>query len=134
MSGDYISDMIIRIKNGQHARLKSIKLSSFTPQICFKILDILEQEGYVRGYKKIRLPSGNYENIVLLKYNAIGTPIIKGIFKISVSSRQVFLSTYSLWKSKNTLGGFILSTPKGLLFDRDARFYNVGGQLLLGVY
>ena len=96
---------------------------------------MLREEGYIVGFQE-------YYNVklkrtfikVLLKYNAIGVPAIKKIFQISKPTRRVYISTQVLWKPKASAGLFILSTPKGLLIDRDARLLNVGGELLLGVY
>jgi small subunit ribosomal protein S8 len=60
--------------------------------------------------------------------------VIRNIFRVSKPGRRVFLSTKALWKPKTTTGIFILSTPKGLYTDRDARFFNLGGEILCGVY
>ena len=64
----------------------------------------------------------------------MGVPSIRKIFQISKPSKRIYVATQVLWKPKSTSGIFILSTPKGFLVDREARLFNVGGELLLGVY
>ncbi len=135
---DYISDMLTRIRNGQKAKLKEIVLHENTPKKCFQILNILEKEGYILGWEEWNI---NVNNIkinkkikVLLKYNGQGITAIRGIFVISKPGRRVFLSTKSLWKPKSSMGIFILSTPFGFLTDKEARFFNVGGEIICGIF
>ena len=130
-----LGDLITRIYNGQQARLGAILLDARTPKSCLLILDILRNEGYILGYhtwydSKLKRTFLK----VLLKYSTLGTPAIKNFFLISKPTRRIYISTLVLWKPKATSGCFLLSTPKGLLVDRDARLLNVGGELLLGVY
>lgn len=130
-----LGDLITRIYNGQQARLGAILLHSATPKYCMAILEILREEGYILGFQEWYDPKLNRTFLkILLKYNAMGVPAIKKIFQISKPTRRIYISTIILWKPKATAGFFILSTPKGLLIDRDARLLNVGGELLLGVY
>lgn len=132
---DYISDMIVRIKNGQKVRLKSILLHHSTPKHCLKILDLLTSEGFIYGYQEFLNQETNAKQIkVLLKYNTNGIPAINNIFRISTAGRRIYVSTKTLWKPKTTSGIFILSTPKGFYVDRDARFFNLGGELICGIY
>lgn len=126
---DNLSDMLARIKNGQKAKLFEIYLFSPVPKICFKTLDLLYQEGYIRGFKKI------YNNKklcvkVLLKYDLEGNPVITKIGRVSKPGRRIYTSVKSIWKIKSGLGMFILSTPKGILTDSDARMLNTGGEVL----
>lgn len=130
-----LGDLIVRIYNGQQARLGAIILHQATPKSCLLILEILRKEGYILGFQEWYDARLNRNFIkVLLKYNAMGVPAIKKIFQISKPTRRVYVSTILLWKPKATAGFFILSTPKGILIDRDARLLNVGGELLLGIY
>lgn len=126
---DNISDMLTRIRNGQKSKLYEIELYCPTPLICLNILNVLYKEGYIRGLKK------NYINKkltvkVLLKYDIQGTPVISKIERVSTPGRRVYSSIKSLWKIKSGLGIFILSTPKGILTDSEARYLNIGGEVL----
>ena len=132
---DYISDMLVRIKNGQKVGLASTELHVTTPKSCVKILDILTKEGFIYGYEEVFGQTAKSKVIrVILKYNAVGVPAISNIFRISTPGRRIYVSTKALWKPKTTTGIFILSTPKGFHTDRDARFLNLGGELICGVY
>lgn len=96
---DFVSDMITRIRNGQRAQLGAIFLHPTTPHFCLKILQILCDEGYIRGIKESSLIVGKktykvYK--VLLKYNANGVPAISSIFRVSKISRRVFVSLKAL--------------------------------------
>jgi len=132
---DYLGDLIIRIKNAQNAGLPEVIMHPYMPKRYLKILDLLYQEGYLRGYmEQYDSLKGHLVTKVFLKYSLEGTPIIENIFKISAPGRRIYVSTKTLWKPKNGKGVFLLSTTKGFLSDRDARLLNVGGELLLGVY
>ena len=103
---DFVGDMITRIRNGQRARLGVISLHPATPNFCLKILNILYSQGYIRGYYQGTLKKGLKKEIstlpvipiiyVLLKYNIRGTPVISQIFRVSKSSRRVFLKLEAL--------------------------------------
>lgn len=135
MINDFIGDMIIRIRNGYQARLSAVVLHSASPKYCIKILEILEAEGYISGFQYNKNNLNNKIIIkVFLKYNDFGKSTIQNIFKVSSSGRRIYVSIKQLWKIKGTLGVFLLSTPKGILTDKDARLLNVGGELLLGIY
>jgi len=130
-----LGDLITRIYNGQQARLGAIILHPATPKSCILVLDLLRDEGYILGYNLWYDPKLKRTFLkVLLKYSAYGAPAIKKIFQISKPTRRIYISTVILWKPKASAGLYILSTPKGLLTDRDARLLNVGGELLLGIY
>lgn len=126
---DNISDMLTRIRNGQKAKLNKISLYSPTPKICLNILKILYKKGYLRGLKKVYI-NKKLTIDVLLKYDIEGNPLIKKIERVSTPGRRVYVSIKSLWKVKLGAGIFVLSTPKGLLTDNEARFLNVGGEVL----
>lgn len=130
---NYIGDMLTRIRNGQRARLGAVYLHKYTPKICIQILILLRNEGYITGFQYI-LDNNTKQLKVLLKYNATGEAVVKGIFQVSTPGKGVYLSVNSLWKPKNNFGIFILSTTKGLMVDREARLNNLGGEILCGVY
>lgn len=130
-----LGDLIVRIQNGQQARLGAILLHPATPKRLFIILEILRDEGYILDFQEWYDQRTKHTFIKLfLKYNAMGVPSIRKIFQISKPTKRIYISTKALWKPKSTGGLFILSTPKGFLVDRDARLFNVGGELLLGIY
>ena len=126
---DNISDMLARIKNGQKSKLFEVDLFTPTPLVCINILNVLYKQGYIRGLKKVYKNDKKYIK-VLLKYDFQGEALIKNIKRISKPSRRVYVSIKSLWKVNTGAGIFILSTPKGILTDNEARFLNIGGEVL----
>lgn len=132
---DYLADLIIRIKNGQRAKLPEVTMHPYLPKRYLKILRLLYQEGYIRGYVEHRNTLTGKVNIkVLLKYGPRGEPIIEDIFQISKPGRRIYTSIKALWQPKGSRGVIFLSTTKGFISDRDARFLNLGGEVLFGVY
>lgn len=132
---DFLSDMLTRIRNGQRAGLDVVYLHPYTPQFCKDVLNVLYEEGYIRGFSEYNADNKTKKQIkVFLKYKNGGGPVIEGLFRVSTPGRRVFASTKVLWKPKNTSGIFIFATPQGIMTDRDARFLNVGGEVLCGVY
>lgn len=132
---NFLGDLLTRIRNGQQARLGAILLHPATPQSCIAVLEVLRDEGYIIGFQEWYDVRTNRRFLkVILKYSATGAPAIRGIFQVSKPSRRVYASTKALWKPKTTVGIFVLSTPKGILADRDARMFNAGGEILLGIY
>jgi len=130
---NYVADMLIRIKNGQKAQLDAVTLHSNMPKFCFKILEILYQEGFIRGFK-INYKSNNVKVVkVLLKYENSGASVMKNVTLVSTPGRRVYASVRSLWTIKNGTGIYILSTPKGVMIDRDARILNLGGEVLCAI-
>lgn len=132
---DNISDMLTRIRNGQQAKKSYIFLYNPAPKVCLNILNILYKEGFIRGYKKYYNPiKKQLQWKVLLKYDYNGKSTIKQIVRISKPSRRVMIGIKSLWKLKSGMGIFIISTTKGLMTDKEARFLNLGGEVLLSVF
>lgn len=132
---DYLGDLIVRIKNAQRAQLPEARMHPYFPKRYLKILRLLYREGYIRGYNEHWDASLKQPVIrVFLKYSLRGEPIISNIFRISTPGRRVYASTKTLWQPNGGRGILILSTPKGFLVDRDARFLNLGGEVLFGVY
>lgn len=132
---DFLSDMLIRLKNGQRAGSDAVILHHSMPRYCVEVLEVLYKEGYINGFREYLDAQTKSKKIrVYLKYSGTGVPAIQNVFRVSTPGRRVYVSTKILWKPKNTAGVFLLSTPKGILVDRDARLLNVGGELLCGIY
>ncbi len=132
---DFLSDMLTRIRNGQRAGLDAVYMHSHMPRVCMDVLDILYEEGYIRGFSENYDNKKNIKKIkVLLKYKNGGGPVIEGIFRVSTPGRRVYISTKVLWKPKSNVGIFIFSTPQGVMTDREARLLNLGGEVLCGIY
>ena len=127
---DPIGDMLARIKNSQLRNHKQVKLPSSKFKI--KIADVLKNEGYIINYKV----SSDEKKPILeieLKYN-YGTPVISTIERVSKPGRRIFSSAESLPKVNNGLGIAIVSTPKGVMTDIDARKQRVGGEIICKVF
>ena len=127
---DPIGDMIARIKNAQMRNHKTVELPSSNFKI--KISDILKSEGYILDYKT---NSENNKSILLiyLKYHS-GNPVISAIERVSKPGRRIFSRAESLPKINNGLGIAIVSTPKGVMTDMDARKQKVGGEIICKVF
>jgi small subunit ribosomal protein S8 len=97
------------------------------------VLEVLKTEGYIRGYASVEHPSGHNELEIELKYFD-GEPVIKEIERISKPGRRVYASVKNLPRVRNGLGISVLSTPKGIMADHEARDANVGGEILFTVF
>ena len=127
---DPIGDMIARIKNSQLRNHKKVELPSSKFKI--KIADVLKNEGYINGFNVDK--NDNKQVLIIdLKYNS-GSPVISVIERISKPGRRVFSSAQSLPKINNGLGIAIISTPKGVMTDIDARKQKVGGEIICKVF
>ena len=127
---DPIGDMLARIKNSLMRNHSKVKLTS--SKFKTKIAEVLKNEGYIIDYKIIsesKLPLLE----IILKYNS-GSPVISVIERISKPGRRVFSSAESLPKINNGLGIAIISTPKGVMTDIDARKQKVGGEIICKVF
>lgn len=132
---DFLSDMLTRIRNGQRAGLNAVYLHSHMPKMCKSVLQILCEEGYIRGFSEYDTDKITDRKIkVFLKYKNNGAPVIEGIFRVSTPGRRIYVSTRLLWKPKTSVGLFIFSTPQGIMVDRNARLMNLGGEVLCGIY
>ena len=128
---DPIADMLTRIRNGLQAGKSSVKSpASKTRQ---RILDVLEREGYIRGYSRSELDGNKAELEIELKYHE-GIPVIRTLNRVSKPGRRVYSSVADLPRVHNGLGISIVSTPKGVLSDAEAREGNVGGEVLCTVF
>jgi small subunit ribosomal protein S8 len=130
-SNDPIGDMIARIRNAaMRGRSKVVTPASKLRQ---RVLDVLQAEGYIRGYSRSETPEGFAQFEIELKYYD-GQPVIAEIARVSKPGRRVYSSIGDLKPVKNGLGMSILSTSKGVMSDTAARDANVGGEVLCRVY
>ena len=127
---DPISDMLTRIRNA-HMRNKN-KVTVPPSKLRERVLEVLHKEGYIRGFAVIE-KDGKSEIEVELKYFD-GLPAIKEIDRVSKPGRRVYASVATLPSVFNGLGISILSTPKGVMSDSEARAQNVGGEVLCTVF
>ena len=128
---DPVGDMLTRIRNA----LMRGKSSVSTPasKLRASVLDVLQAEGYIRGYSRTDYNNGKADLEIELKYFD-GQPVIREITRISKPGRRVYSSVKSLPNVANGLGISILSTPKGVMADHDAREQNVGGEVLCQIF
>ncbi|MBA2933364.1 30S ribosomal protein S8 [Sphingomonas sp. CGMCC 1.13654] len=127
---DPVGDLLTRIRNGQRARKDSV----LTPasKLRTRVLDVLQREGYIRGYSDETL--NEHPGIrIELKYFE-GQPAIQHIARVSKPGRRVYSGSKELPVVRNGLGITIVSTPKGVLSDAEAREQNVGGEVLAEVF
>jgi small subunit ribosomal protein S8 len=130
MMNDPLGDLLARIRNAQ-MRNKS-KVSSPNSRLRERVLDVLKNEGYIRGYAVVER-EGRSEIEVELKYFD-GEPVIRELARVSKPGRRVYSSVRNLPRINNGLGVAIVSTPKGVMADHDARDANVGGEILFTVF
>jgi len=128
---DPLGDMLTRIRNAQ-MRKKS-KVSSPASKLRAHVLDVLQSEGYIRGYSTVSFNDGMSELEIELKYYD-GEPVIREIERVSRPGRRVYASVRNLPRVANGLGISILSTSKGVMSDNDAREQNVGGEVLCRIF
>lgn len=128
---DPLGDMLTRIRNGQRARKSSVRAPA--SKLRANVLEVLKREGYIRGYFTTEMRKGLAELEIELKYND-GTPVIQEISRVSTPGRRVYSRIKELPREYNGLGITILSTPRGVLSDQEARAHNVGGEVLCRVF
>ena len=128
---DPLGDMLTRIRNAQ-MRNRS-KVSTPASKLRARVLDVLREEGYIRGYAEIEYGGGKTEFEIELNYYD-GAPVIREIKRVSTPGRRVYSSVQELPTIANGLGVAILSTPKGVMSDTRARAENVGGEVLCSVF
>ena len=127
---DPIGDMLARLKNSQMRNHKKTEMPS--SKFKEKIAEILKIEGYIIDYQ-VKSENNKSNLHINLKYNS-GTPVINSIERISKPGRRIFSSAESLPKVNNGLGIAIISTPKGVMTDIDARKHNIGGEIICKVF
>ncbi|ADZ70180.1 30S ribosomal protein S8 [Polymorphum gilvum] len=128
---DPLGDMLTRIRNAQ-LRRKS-KVTSPNSKLRAHVLDVLAKEGYIRGYTTVEYEDGKSELEIELKYFD-GEPVIRTIERVSKPGRRVYSSVKNIPHVANGLGVSILSTPRGVMSDHQARDENVGGEVLCRVF
>ena len=128
---DPIGDMLARIRNAQE-RGKS-KVSTPASRLRERVLEVLQSEGFIRGFATVQLGQSKAEIEIELKYFD-GSPVIREIQRVSKPGRRVYASVATMPTVYNGLGISILSTPKGVMSDADARAQNVGGEVLCTVF
>ncbi|HEY1449182.1 MAG TPA: 30S ribosomal protein S8 [Caulobacteraceae bacterium] len=131
MVNDPIGDMIARIRNA--AERRRAKVTTPASKMRERVLEVLQSEGYIRGFTLVQRPGAFPEFEVELKYFD-GEPVIAEISRVSKPGRRVYSAIADLKPVKNGLGISILSTPKGVMSDTAARDANVGGEVLCRVY
>ena len=130
MSNHAVSQLVTCLKNGQMARKEKV----ITPSSKMKlsILDILKKDGFIKGYEVEN--NGSFDVVeITLSYNGL-QPVIRDIEVISKPGRRVYSKVENIPVVYNGLGVVILSTPKGIVTDYDAKHLNVGGELLLKIF
>ncbi len=128
---DPIGDMLTRIRNSQ-MRGKSTVITPASKLRAW-VLDVLADEGYIRGYEKVTGKDGHPALEISLKYYE-GTPVIREIKRVSKPGRRVYMSVKDLPSVRQGLGVSIVSTPRGVMSDANARVANVGGEVLCTVF
>ncbi len=128
---DPLGDMLTRIRNGQRARKPVIE--SPASRVRANVLEVLQREGYIRGYSRAEVRPGVAELKIELKY-VDGEPVIREITRVSKPGRRVYSRIADLPRIYNGLGIAILSTPRGVMSDNEARAANVGGEVLCRVF
>lgn len=128
---DPVGDMLTRIRNGQTAHLDSITAPA--SRLRANVLDVLQREGFIRGFFEEELRPGVRELRIELKYDS-GRPVIREIKRVSKPGRRVYSKIADLPKFYNGLGISILSTPRGVMSDNEARAANVGGEVICKVF
>jgi small subunit ribosomal protein S8 len=123
--------MLTRIRNGQKAGKATIV--SPASKVRASVLDVLKREGYIRGYQQSDGDSGGIEFRIELKYHE-GHPVIREISRVSRPGRRVYSKVAEIPRVFNGLGISILSTPRGVMSDNEARAANVGGEVLCRVF
>ena len=127
---DPLGDMLTRIRNGQQARKDSIVTPASNLRV--RVLEVLQREGYIRGYSEEEL-AGQKGLRIELKYFE-GQPAIHHLARVSKPGRRVYSGSRELPTVRNGLGISIVSTPRGVLSDAEARDQNVGGEVLAEVF
>ena len=130
MITDPIGDLLTRIRNGQLRRTSKIR--SPNSRLRVRLLDVLQEEGFIRGYAEVEI-KGHKELEIELKYHE-GEPVIRELKRVSTPGRRVYTSVKELKPHRQGLGVSIVSTPKGVMTDTHAREANVGGEVLCHVF
>ena len=128
---DPLGDMLTRIRNGQMAKKSSVVAPA--SKLRANVLDVLKREGFIRGFEQVEKSAGISEIKIELKYFE-GLPAIQEISRVSKPGRRVYSKIKNLSNVYNGLGISIISTPRGVMSDAEAREANVGGEVLCQVF
>ena len=128
---DPLGDLLARIRNAQHRRLP--KVSTPASNLRANVLEVLRKEGYIRGFSSTEIEPGISSIEIELKYHE-GEPVIREIRRVSKPGRRVYSKIKDLHRPYNGLGIAVLSTPRGVMSDSEARAANVGGEVLCQVF
>lgn len=128
---DPLGDMLTRIRNGQRVGKSVVRAPA--SKLRANVLEVLKREGFIRGFSKEDVRAGISELAIELKY-ADGDPAISEISRVSRPGRRVYSKIKELPRYYNGLGVTILSTPRGVMSDQEARTANVGGEVLCQVF
>lgn len=130
---DPIADLLTRVRNASRARHQKVAVP--WSRLKENIVKILIEEGYLKESKKVKAAEGGGEDLVIqLKFDRENRPIISGLKRVSSPGRRVYVGAQGITPVRKGLGIHILSTPKGILVDREAQKANVGGELLCSVW
>jgi small subunit ribosomal protein S8 len=128
---DPLGDMLTRIRNAQMRGKSTVKTPAST--LRGRVLEVLLSEGYIRGFEKAPTDNGQGEYTISLKYYE-GEPVIREVKRVSKPGRRVYMGVKEIPSVRNGLGVSIVSTPKGVMSDANARAANVGGEVLCTVF
>ena len=128
---DPLGDMLTRIRNGQQANKSTVMAPA--SKLRSNVLEVLKREGFIRGYTQAEVRPGIAELTIELTYHE-GTPVIREISRVSTPGCRVYSKIKDLARVYNGLGVSILSTPRGVMSDAEARGANVGGEVLCKVF
>lgn len=128
---DPLGDMLARIKNGLHARKRTV--TSPASRLRERVLEVLKEEGYIRGYTRTADERGLPALSIELKYDN-GAPVIREMQRVSRPGRRVYSKVADMPSFYNGLGIMVVSTPHGVMADHRARSENVGGEVLCKVF
>jgi small subunit ribosomal protein S8 len=128
---DPLGDMLARIRNGQRAKKETVTCPA--SKLKASVLAVLESEGYIRGYKEEKSEVGLPEIRIDLKYDQ-GVPVIREVSRISRPGLRIYKGSKELPRHYNGLGISVVSTPRGVMADHEARNQNVGGEVLCQVF
>lgn len=128
---DPLGDMLTRIRNA-YGRKKT-KVSTPASKLRARVLEVMKSEGYIRDFSQTDFGNGKSEIEIELKY-AEGSPVLREISRVSKPGRRVYVGSKSIPQVANGLGISILSTPKGVMADHQAREQNVGGEVLCQIF
>lgn len=131
MMTDTIADFLTRIRNASVAKKDKTRIPR--SKLKTRLAEILESEGFIRGFSEVEEgPQGEIE--IQLKYDNEGVPVISGIKRVSKPGLRIYVSKDRIPRVLNGLGVSILTTSKGIMTDRDARAQNLGGEVLCSVW